>query len=47
MATCDALVERANIPYLQGMLRLSGGLIGFVLGRWLESLRHFEEAQAF
>jgi serine/threonine protein kinase/tetratricopeptide (TPR) repeat protein len=45
IAACEELTERANTPYLHGMLRLSRGLICFVQGRWLESLRSFEEAE--
>ena len=45
LATCGALSERADSPYLNGMFRMAAGMIGLVSGLWRESLKHFREAE--
>lgn len=44
-AAFAALVERTNVPYLQGMFRFSEGMVGFLQGQWVESLRLLQEAE--
>ena len=45
LATCGALSERADSPYLNGMFRMAAGMIGLLSGLWRESLKHFREAE--
>ena len=45
-AAFAAVVESANVPYLHGMFRLSEGMVGLLVGRWLESLRLLQEAES-
>ena len=44
-ATCGAMSERANDPYLRGMFHLAEGMITLLAGQWVESRSHFTQAE--
>ena len=42
---CTALTDQTKVPYLRGFTPMAKGMVAFFRGGWLESLRHFEDAE--